>query len=101
MPRPASRPVAIWFIDRRGAYYQLLVKCERRKYRVNPYSKIQADHLMGMPVHCWGAIELRNRVHELVEEGWSPERIESVFPIQESGIWVQMSDGNHRRLEEV
>ena len=90
-------PQSIWFIDRAAIYWRLRAAL--------PAMQPTAPHMgyyavQGMPIHRWASTEIRQRIFDLLkDEEWTIERARRVFPFCQSGIWVQMSNGRHRRLE--
>ena len=88
---------AIWFIDCNDEYHRLVshVLCcfqpprPDERYRPN---------FMGVPVYRWDSVDILTRITYLLSVGRSIEWARNIYPFCQPGVWVQMSDGKHRRL---
>jgi hypothetical protein len=83
-----SRPVAIWFIDRYGACFDLL------KEQRPPYTVASTSHHLtfyGLRMHtCSSETTL-----------YFLEGAYYATPFyQKPGVWIEVSDGNHVRLQD-
>ena len=94
-------PQAIWLIDRERTYVEMERELRGLQcYRPIPESPSLAgfQRYCGMPLYRWSSGEVRSRIAALLDEGLSMERVRQIFPFCQPGVWVQMSDGKHRRL---
>lgn len=93
-------PIAIWFIDRPKAHRQFIEQLEQREY-APPKSSI-FHHIPGLPVHNTTMDYIRGRIQ--ISTLWHNDPLKSgieqrrVFPFRDSGIYVQMNKGPHKRL---
>ncbi len=99
MKRPV--PVAIWFIDRPREYDNAVISlrefCEAKTQKVGEPPIILPS--MGMQLRNWSVKKIKKRIRELVEaDGYTEEQAAKLFPFQQPGIWVEMSNGPHTRL---
>lgn len=81
-----SSPLALWFVDRPGAFFNLL------KEQRPPYTVASTSHQLafyGLRVHsCSSGMTM-----------YFLEEAHYATPFyQKPGIWIEMSDGNHVRL---
>lgn len=92
---------AIWFIDRERGHWQFEEQFRGlsvyRKYPESP-SLVSFRAYRGMPLHRWRSGEIREHIAALVDRTKSIEYARSIYPFCQPGVWVQMSDGKHRRL---
>ena len=99
-----ARPIAqaMWFIDRPGAYFRLMYYLrETLQYEALSPPDVDVTPGWGGQIQCYKAPEIRERITDLLEEGWTLEQARRVWPFCQPGVWIQMSDGKHRRYEIV
>lgn len=95
------RPLSIWFIDRAADYHHF-VRSLSTVTGSTPW--LQSDAMTytspgfaGMPIYNWRSEEIADAIKIMVQND-DQDYIKPFFPFREPGIWVEMSDGNHRQL---
>jgi len=99
-----ARPIAqaIWFVDRPGAYFRLRYYLqETLQHEASSPPDVDFTPICAMRLHFCRAAEARERIAALLDRGWTIERARRVWPFCQPGVWVQMSNGKHRRYEIV
>lgn len=103
-------PCDNWFIDREAGYRRL-IRHFSTAAALKPWIKPDPDtftspSLFGMPLYNWRSEDVETRIKDVIQ-GSDPEYRDHfrrlfeegrLFPLREPGIWVEMSDGNHRQL---
>lgn len=95
-----SQPVAVavWFIDRPNEYFRVKAACivEEAKHVARPG---YLGH-SGLPLYRWTLAEIEARVEELEGKGCAPAMVAEWFPFRLPGVWVEMRNAPHVRIEE-
>ena len=95
-------PQAIWLIDREHIYADMeYVLPVLSQYKVIPSSPSLRGFQQygGMPVYHWSSRDIQQRIAYLVEEeGLDIEDARRIYPFCQPGVWMQMSNGKHKRL---
>lgn len=91
-------PVAIWLIDRPEVYFRI----KNLVHQAQTLQLLSAGYqaIDGLPIYVWTSDDIASRLDDLRLEGrWSEAQLDKLYPFRSTGAYVQMSKGQHIRLE--